>query len=106
MFVVLWEFEVKPGCQQRFEKVYSSGGDWASLFHRDPNHAATHLLRDAVRPGVYLTADYWLSREAYEGFRKAHHADYKSLDAASDDLTTSERHIGSYEVMGQTLPAR
>src|SRR5882757_4144284 len=36
MFLVLWEFEVKPGCEKRFERVYGPGGDWDSLFRRDP----------------------------------------------------------------------
>jgi hypothetical protein len=68
MFLVLSEFEVKPGYEQRFERVYGPGGDWDSLFRRDSSHAATYLFRDTVRPRVYLTADYWLSRKSYEEF--------------------------------------
>jgi hypothetical protein len=97
MFVVLWEFEVKPGCEEQFEKVYGPGGDWDSLFRRDANHAGTYLFRDTVRPRVYLTADYWLSRRSYEEFREARQNDYQTLDAATEKLTTSERHIGSFE---------
>jgi hypothetical protein len=97
MFLVLWEFEVKPGCEQRFERVYGPGGDWHSLFHRDSNHAATYLFRDTSRPRVYLTADYWLSRTSYEEFLQDQKSAYQSLDAASADLTTNERHVGSLE---------
>ena len=57
MFLVLWEFEVKPGCEERFERVYGAGGDWDSLFRRDSNHAGTYLFRDLAKPRVYLTAD-------------------------------------------------
>jgi len=57
MFLVLWEFEVKPGCEQCFERVYGPRGDWDSLFHGDSNHAATYLFRDTTRLRVYLTAD-------------------------------------------------
>ena len=32
MFLVLWEFEVKPGREKRFERVYGPDGDWASCF--------------------------------------------------------------------------
>ena len=35
MFLVLWEFEVKPGREQRFELVYGPGGDWNFLFSND-----------------------------------------------------------------------
>jgi heme-degrading monooxygenase HmoA len=96
MFVVLWEFEVKPGCEERFETVYGPRGNWASLFHRDAHHAGTHLLRDVTRPRVYLTADYWHSQPAYEAFLHAHQSEYKKLDAECEGLTLSERHIGSY----------
>ncbi len=97
MFLVLWEFEVKPGNEERFEQVYGPGGDWDSLFRNDPNHAGTRLLRDMARTGVYLTADYWLSRKSYEEFLALRRSEYKALDAASEDLTLSERHIGSFE---------
>jgi heme-degrading monooxygenase HmoA len=97
MFLVLWEFEVKPGCEQRFERVYGPRGNWDSLFRRDASHAGTHLFRDISKPRVYLTADYWRSRKAYEEFLQAQGHEYKSLDAVSEELTANERHVGSYE---------
>jgi len=99
MFVVLWEFEVKPGYEQRFERVYGPGGDWDSLFRRDSNHAGTYLFRDTHRPRVYLTTDYWLSRKSYEEFLEVQSSAYKSLDAACEDLTSGERHIGSFDTL-------
>jgi hypothetical protein len=97
MFLVLWEFEVKPGCEQRFERVYGPGGDWDSLFRRDPDRERTALFRDTVQPRVYLTADYWKSRKSYEEFLQSQAAEYKSLDAMAEELTANERPIGSYE---------
>jgi heme-degrading monooxygenase HmoA len=105
MFVVLWEFEVKPGSEERFERVYGPGGDWDSLFHRDSHHAGTHLFRDIAKPRIYLTADYWLSRESYEAFLRTAAAEYKSLDSIAEELTTNERHIGSYETITILPPA-
>ena len=100
MFVVLWEFEVKPGSTERFERVYGPGGDWDSLFRRDPGHAGTYLWRDLDHPGVYLTADYWHSRAAYKAFLAAHVDAYKLLDAATEELTTRELKIGAFEQVG------
>ncbi len=97
MFLVLWEFEVKPGNERRFEQVYGPGGDWDSLFRSDPNHAGTQLFRDTVRIDVCLTADCWLSRKSYEEFLALRRSEYKALDAATEDLTLNERHIGSFE---------
>ena len=98
MFVVLWEFEVKPEHAERFEKVYGPGGDWDSLFHTDAQHADTRLFRDTTRSGVYLTADFWLSRESYEGFLAARRSEYTALDAATEKLTQRERKIGAFEM--------
>ena len=100
MFVALWEFEVKPGCEKRFENAYGPTGDWAKLFRRDANYRETRLLRDAFRPTIYLTLDFWNSREAYEKFMAAHKNKYKMLDAAGAELTSKERRIGWYELAG------
>jgi heme-degrading monooxygenase HmoA len=97
MFVALWEFEVKPGCEERFQRVYGPGGDWAKLFRNDSNYQETRLLRDATRAAIYLTLDFWKSRQAYERFMESHVAEYKKLDAASENLTLGERKIGWYE---------
>jgi Antibiotic biosynthesis monooxygenase len=99
MFLVLWEFEVKPGCEERFERVYGPGGDWDSLFRRDSHHERTELFRDTDRPRIYLTADCWKSRTSYEKFLQARGAEYKELDSIAEELTANERHIGSYEIV-------
>jgi hypothetical protein len=41
MFVTLWEFEVKPGCEKRFQKVYSPQRDWVKLFRNDTTYQQT-----------------------------------------------------------------
>ena len=97
MFLVLWEFEVKPGCEERFEKVYGPDGDWAQLFRSDSHFQETRLLRDPFRPAFYLTLDFWKSRQSYEGFMSAHRAEYKAIDSAGEHLTVNERRIGAYE---------
>ena len=101
MFLVLWEFEVKPGCEEQFERVYGPGGDWDSLFQRDAHHAGTYLFRDTTRHRFYLTTDYWLSYDSYEEFLQAQKCGYHLLDAASDTLISAERHLGSFEMPGR-----
>ena len=59
----------------------------------------TQLFQDTTRTGVYLTADYWHSRKSYEEFLALRRSEYKALDAATEDLTLSECHIGSLEVL-------
>ena len=96
MFLALWEFEVKPGSEKRFETVYGPDGDWAQLFHKDPNYFETRLLRDALRQNLYVTLDFWYSRATYENFLQAHQDAYKTLDSLCEGLTLSERRIGVF----------
>jgi hypothetical protein len=58
MFVILWEFEVKP--EERFERVYNPHGDWVRLFLRDPRFRGSQLLRDPSRTHFYFTLDFWI----------------------------------------------
>ena len=96
MFVILWEFEVKPGCEKRFEDSYGPDGDWARFFGRDAHYRETRLLRDAVGTNRYVTADFWDSREAYETFQQENREEYHALDASFESLTVRETQLGSF----------
>jgi heme-degrading monooxygenase HmoA len=99
MFVALWEYEVKPGYEKRFEKADGPDGGWVRLFRRDAHYHETRLLRDALRRGVYLTMDFWESRDAYEKFMANNKEDYKALDAIGEKLTNGERRLGGLELV-------
>jgi heme-degrading monooxygenase HmoA len=99
MFVALWEYEVKPGDEERFEKAYGPDGDWVRLFRSDTHYYETRLVRDSLRRRVYLTMDFWASRDAYEEFMAGHHAEYESIDAMGEKLTVKERRIGWFETV-------
>jgi heme-degrading monooxygenase HmoA len=94
MFVALWEYEVKPGCEKRFEEAYGPAGGWVRLFRSDSNYLETRLLCDPFRPAIYVTIDFWHSREAYEQFMADHKDEYKGLDAVGEELTNNERRLG------------
>lgn len=96
MFVILWEFEVKPGCEKQFEDSYGPDGDWARFFRCDPHYRETRLLRDAVRANRYVTLDAWDSREAYENFQRENREEYQALDASFESLTVREEPVGSF----------
>jgi len=96
MFVILWEFEVKPGCQQRFESAYGLDGAWTRLFRRDPGYLRTLLLKDPSRPRMYLTLDFWHSEGAFQSFHNANYEAYLALDRSTEALTSRETHLGSF----------
>jgi heme-degrading monooxygenase HmoA len=95
-YLVIWEFQVCPGMERHFEKVYGSNGDWARLFGQDESYIATQLVRELKAGRTYLSLDFWISQESYDAFRRQHLAEYKSLDRKCEKLTESEREIGRF----------
>ena len=96
MFVILWEYEVKPGCEEMFETAYGPQGDWARLFQSDSQYRQTRLLRDVSRPRCYFTLDYWDTEQSFEVFHVAHQAAYAVLDRSTVGLTLSERRLAAF----------
>ena len=97
MFVTLWEFEVKPGSEELFERTYGPEGEWARLFRRDQRYRGTRLLRDMGAERVYVTIDEWESRTAYEEFKKKFAAEYVELDRKCAGMTKLERELGDLD---------
>ena len=94
MFVIEWQFQVRPGHERRFEEIYGPEGAWAQLFRQDSGYIRTELQRDPNHPRRYQTRDFWQSREAYEAFRREYRAQYEALDAQCEELTEHELEIG------------
>jgi len=97
MFVVLWEFDVKSECEERFIFAYSPSGTWARLFATDAKFRETRLLRHVVEPLRFVTMDVWESREDYEHFLRSSADAYHALDTEYAGLTTRERHLSSFD---------
>ncbi len=97
MFVALWEFEVKPGCEEKFEKVYGADGAWARLFAQDASYRGTRLVKDVKRERVYLTLDFWETREAHEKFKGENAAEYGRIDRECEGMTLAEKRLGEYQ---------
>ena len=104
MFVILWEFEVKPGSEERFQRAYGPAGPWVQLFDNDPHFRGTQLQRDPSRPLFYFTIDIWDSETSYERFLSANRTRYQEIDRNSENLTLRERRVLSFIVPNQTRP--
>ena len=100
MFLILWEFEVKPGEEAPFEKAYGPRGPWVQLFRRDPRFRQTQLLKDPSRSRIYFTLDFWDSQHDYEHFKHSNQDDYDSLDRATAPLTIREHNLGCFLQLG------
>ena len=97
MFLALWEFEVKRGSEEKFEEVYGAEGAWAKLFARDAAYRGTRLVKDVKRERVYLTLDFWETREAYEKFKKENAGEYERIDRECEGMTVKEKKLCEFE---------
>ena len=86
MFLTLWEYEVKRGSEELFERQYGPDGDWVRLFRQDTRYRRTRLLRDVSAERVYVTMD-WVGVAG--GL-----AEYTEIDGRCEQLTVREKIIG------------
>lgn len=98
-YVYMWEYVVKVDRAATFERAYGPGGDWVQLFRRADGYLRTELRRDRSRPTRFVTVDYWRSREAWERFRSESTTEFEALDAKCEELTVSEREIGTFDTV-------
>lgn len=98
MYLVLWQFGVRPGSEASFEAAYGVGGDWDRLFRTAPGYLGTSLLRDTSTDTRYFTLDRWASRSAFEAFMRESHEAYEALDSRFRALTEDESRVLSVEI--------
>lgn len=96
MYVLLWQYRVRPGSEEHFLEHYGPSGSWARLFGRSEGYLGTDLLRDSERASDFVTVDRWESEAHQQAFLRAFKAEYAALDTECEALTESERLIGRY----------
>lgn len=96
VYVILWEYLVKPGHEEEFERIYGPDGDWARFFAKGKGYVSTELHRDVKESRRYATLDYWRSQAAYQAFRQEFMDEYRAIDQRCEDLTERETPLGSF----------
>ena len=100
MYTTIWHYRVAPGRERDFEAYHGAAGPWVQLFRRAKGFRDTVLLRDVERTDEYVTFDRWDSADDYARFRAEFRDEYARLDVAAEALTSLERHIGGFDVIG------
>lgn len=97
MYVIIWEYYVKPAHLPRFEKIYGESGKWVELFQKGHGYLGTELLHDSSDPGHYITIDRWVSFRDYQAFLSTWKEEYESVDAQCEGLADQEIPLGKWE---------
>jgi heme-degrading monooxygenase HmoA len=109
MYVIVWEFVVRPEKVDAFVAAYKSDGAWGRLFAQADGYIGTELLltrRDATERDrgaterdqgmTYVTIDRWRHAEDFTRFQEQFGDEYKALDTEFEGLTVSERKLGTF----------
>lgn len=97
MYVIIWEYRVKPEHRAAFEEIYAADGAWAQLFNKETGYLGTELLRDPHDSCRYITIDRWKLSQDYETFLLHWEAEYTALDADCAGLTEQETLLSKWE---------
>ena len=106
MYVIVWRFRPRPGCEGDFERAYGPSGTWSTLFGRASGFKGTDLLRSTDGSGDYLTLDHWESKADHDAFLEQWACDYARLDRELEALTEAERPLGIFERTGDATARR
>jgi quinol monooxygenase YgiN len=78
---VVWQFDIRPGAAEDFERFYGADGDWTRMSRRSRSFLGSSFLRDMGTESRYLLVEYWGEMVVYE----KHVADF------SDELHALEQ---------------
>ena len=98
MYVILWEFVVRPEKVEAFVAAYGSDGPWAQLFAQADGYLGTELLSsaDSSQQQVFITIDRWRTVGHFARFEAQFDTQYRTLDTHLEELTLKERKLGAF----------
>ena len=105
-YTSLWEFQVSPGMEVEFERIYGPAGAWSQLFRLSSDYIETLLLKDHSIAGRYLTVDRWLNMAGYLAFKSEFADQYMQLDKMCESLTMDEHPVGAFRELSPASSPR
>ena len=66
MVAVVWQFQIRHGSGEAFERFYGADGEWTKLSRRSRSFLGSSFLRDIASETRYLLVEYWGEMVVYE----------------------------------------
>ena len=99
MIAVVWQFQVKTGKQQDFEKFYGADGEWSQLARRSRSFLGSSFLRDQASDTSYLLVEYWSEMVVYEKHRQSFPTDIHTLERRRHELCDAILPLGVFSAL-------
>src|SRR3954465_1154206 len=99
MIAVMWQFDVKKGREEDFEKLYGADGEWTALNRQTRSYLGSSFLRDQNQSARYLLIEYWSEMLVYEQHRASRSAVMDAIEATRAQLLEAMEPLGVYTAL-------
>ena len=99
MIAVMWQYEVKRGCEREFEDVFGADGEWTAINRHTRSYLGSSFLRDQNRSSRYILIEYWSEMVVYEQRRTYRSDAIKSLEQRRDRLIDAVEPMGIFTAL-------
>src|SRR6185436_15696244 len=99
MIAIVWQFDVKNGCQTEFEELHGVDGEWTALNRHTRSYLGSSFLRDQNRPSRYIVIEYWSEMIVYEQHRAYRPDAIASLEGRRSTLVESVEPLGIFTAL-------
>jgi hypothetical protein len=99
MIAIVWQFEIRPGSETEFERLYGAEGEWTVMNRHSRSYLGTSFLRDQNRSTRYLVIEYWSEMLVYEEHKTFRRDQFAKLDARRTALVASVEPLGVFTAL-------
>jgi heme-degrading monooxygenase HmoA len=99
VIAVVWQFDVKPGREDDFERFYGAEGEWTAVNRHSRSYLGTSFLRDQSSTARYLVIEYWSEMLVYEQHRSFGAAEMTKLEARRSELVATVEPLGVFTAL-------
>lgn len=99
MLAIMWQFDVKDGCEAEFEQFYGASGEWTAANRHSRSYLGSSFLRDQNRESRYIVIEYWSEMLVYEQHREYRSDAIAILEERRTALVKSLEPLGVFTAL-------
>lgn len=99
MIAVVWQFTVKPGQEDAFERLYGADGPWTALSRKTRSFLGSSFLQELAEARRYVVVEYWSEMLVYEKHLESMRAEIDKLEAERELLIESMTPLGVFNAL-------
>lgn len=104
MIAIMWQFDVRNGQEDEFERLYGIEGEWTALNRQTRSYLGTSFLRDQNRSSRYIVIEYWSEMLVYERHLADFGNEIRSLEEERARYVSRLEPLGVFSALD--VPAR